>query len=137
MRQNGLDRRTFVMGSFGFCMAVLGGGMLAGCVAAEEQVAENNELVRDSNGNIQYNVTCLCNGEEMSYDVFAAQWEQLAALRVTGWLPNGYEVTADAHTSLVFTTISGKVHTLSFAPYDALHDAVILDNTALFYVIRE
>lgn len=112
-------------------------GITTYTLTREEQVAENNELVRDSNGNIQYNVTCLCNGEEMSYDVFAAQWEQLAALRVTGWLPDGYEVTADAHTSLVFTTISGKVHTLSFAPYDALHDAVMLDNTALFYVIRE
>ena len=41
MRQSELDRRTFVMGSFGFGMAVLGGGMLAGCVAAEEQVEEN------------------------------------------------------------------------------------------------
>lgn len=33
-----MDRRTFVMGSFGFGMAVLGGGMLAGC-AAEESAA--------------------------------------------------------------------------------------------------
>lgn len=33
-----LDRRTFVMGSFGFGMAVLGGGALAGCAA--EPVSE-------------------------------------------------------------------------------------------------
>ena len=50
MRQNGLDRRTFVMGSFGFCMAVLGGGMLAGCVAAEEQVAENDAREQGESG---------------------------------------------------------------------------------------
>lgn len=39
MRRNELDRRTFVMGSVGFGMAVLAGGMLAGCAAAEEPAA--------------------------------------------------------------------------------------------------
>ena len=39
MRQSELDRRTFVMGSFGFGMAVLGGGMLAGCAAGDEPAA--------------------------------------------------------------------------------------------------
>ncbi|WP_235905319.1 flavodoxin [Eggerthella guodeyinii] len=34
-----MDRRTFVMGSFGFGMAVLGGGMLAGCAAGDEPAA--------------------------------------------------------------------------------------------------
>ena len=53
MRQNGLDRRTFVMGSFGFCMAVLGGGMLAGCVAAEEQVAENDAREQGESGSAE------------------------------------------------------------------------------------
>lgn len=50
MRQSELDRRTFVMGSFGFGMAVLGGGMLAGCVAAEEQVEENEAPAPDEEG---------------------------------------------------------------------------------------
>ena len=50
MRQSELDRRTFVMGAFGFGMAVLGGGMLAGCVAAEEQVEENEAPAPDEEG---------------------------------------------------------------------------------------
>ena len=50
MRRSELDRRTFVMGSFGFGMAVLGGGMLAGCVAAEEQVEENEAPAPDEEG---------------------------------------------------------------------------------------
>lgn len=33
MRENELDRRAFVMGSVGFGMAVLGGGMLVGCAS--------------------------------------------------------------------------------------------------------
>lgn len=36
MKQTELDRRAFVMGSFGFGMAVLGVGMLAGCAASRE-----------------------------------------------------------------------------------------------------
>ena len=39
MEKRDMDRRTFVMGSFGFGMAVLGGGMLAGCAAGDESAA--------------------------------------------------------------------------------------------------
>lgn len=39
MKNRDMDRRTFVMGSFGFGMAVLGGGMLAGCAAGDEPAA--------------------------------------------------------------------------------------------------
>lgn len=39
MKKRDMDRRTFVMGSFGFSMAVLGGGMLAGCAAGDEPAA--------------------------------------------------------------------------------------------------
>ena len=39
MEKRDMDRRTFVMGSFGFGMAVLGGGMLAGCAAGDEPAA--------------------------------------------------------------------------------------------------
>lgn len=39
MKKRDMDRRTFVMGSFGFGMAVLGGGMLAGCAAGDEPSA--------------------------------------------------------------------------------------------------
>ncbi len=39
MKKRDMDRRTFVMGSFGFGMAVLGGGMLAGCAAGDEPAA--------------------------------------------------------------------------------------------------
>lgn len=39
MKKRDMDRRTFVMGSFGFGMAVLGGGMLAGCAADDEPAA--------------------------------------------------------------------------------------------------
>ena len=56
-------------------------------------------------------------------------------MRVTGWLPTGYQSTEAAHTTLTITTASGKVHTIELAKYDALHDAVIVDGTALFYLI--
>lgn len=40
VKQTELDRRTFVIGSFGFGMAVLGGGALAGCAARDESALE-------------------------------------------------------------------------------------------------
>lgn len=50
MGRGGLDRRTFFMGSFGFGMAVLGGGMLAGCAATEGPVSANDVPSSDEEG---------------------------------------------------------------------------------------
>lgn len=82
-----------------------------------------------------WDVLCDKDGAEVSYSAFSAAWEQLRAVRVTGWLPDGFTVTEPVHTTLTFTTVTGKTHTLALAPYDALHDAVIVDGTALFYLI--
>lgn len=100
-----------------------------------ERVAANNELVTDENGEVVWDVTCEKNGEEISYTAFSASWEQLWNVRVSGWLPDGFTVTEPVHTTLSFVTQSGQTHTLALAPYDALHDAVIVDGTALFYLI--
>ena len=101
----------------------------------QERVAANNELVTDENGQVVWDVFCYKDGAEISYSTFSAAWEQLRASRVTGWLPEGFTVTQPVHTTLTFTTLTGKTHTLALAPYDALHDAVIVDGTALFYLI--
>ena len=101
----------------------------------QERVAANNELVTDENGEVVWDVFCDKDGAEVSYSAFSAAWEQLRAVRVTGWLPDGFTVTEPVHTTLTFTTVTGKTHTLALAPYDALHDAVIVDGTALFYLI--
>ena len=87
------------------------------------------------NGEVVWDVFCDKDGAEVSYSEFSAAWEQLRAVRVTGWLPDGFTVTEPVHTTLTFTTVTGKTHTLALAPYDALHDAVIVDGTALFYLI--
>lgn len=101
----------------------------------QERVAANNELVTDENGEVVWDVFCDKDGAEVSYSAFSAAWEQLRAVRVTGWLPDGFTATEPVHTTLTFTTVTGKTHTLALAPYDALHDAVIVDGTALFYLI--
>ena len=110
-------------------------GITTYTLTREEQVAENNELVRDSNGNIQYNVTCLCNGEEMSYDVFAAQWEQfsgasrngLASQRLRGHSRRAHELSL--HNDLRQGT-HALLRSLRRAPrrrHSRQHSAVLCD----------
>ena len=111
-------------------------GTVTYTLTREEQVAANNELVTDASGNVVWNVTCQRDGAEVSYTAFSAAWAQLRAVRVSGWLPEGFVVTEPVHTTLTFVTQSGQTHTLALAPYDALHDAVIVDGTALFYLIQ-
>lgn len=110
-------------------------GSTAYTLRREEQVAANNELVTDEDGQVVWDIFVEKDGAEISYTAFSAAWEQLRAVRVTGWLPEDFVPSEPAHTTLTFTTWTGKVHTLSLAPYDALHDAVIVDGTALFYLI--
>lgn len=110
-------------------------GSTAYTLRREEQVAANNELVTDEDGQVVWDIFVEKDGAEISYTAFSAAWEQLRAVRVTGWLPEDFVPSEPAHTTLTFTTWTGKVHTLSLAPYDTLHDAVIVDGTALFYLI--
>lgn len=111
-------------------------GVTVYTVQREEQVGENNQLLTDAEGNVLWTTTCARNGETISASAFAAAWEQLRTVRVTGLLPEGYDAARPPHTTLCMTTVTGRTHTLALAPYDALHDAVIMDGTALFYLFQ-
>jgi len=100
----------------------------------EEQVGENNDLLTDAQGNVLWTTSCTRDGEAISADAFAAAWEQLRAVRVTGLLPEGYTAAQPPHTTFRMTTTTGRTHTLALTPYDALHDAVLVDGAALFYL---
>ena len=78
---------------------------------------------------------CLRNGEEISYDAFAAAWERLLTVTVSGKLPEGRE-NKDTHTKYTLRTVSGGTHTIELSDYDGMHDAVTLDGHTCFYLIR-
>lgn len=100
-----------------------------------EQVAENNELITDAEGNPIYDVTVTRNGEPISYATFETAYNALTLVTISGTLPAG-EKSSVPHTNYTFTDVDGTVHTVALATFDALHDAVIVDGHAAFYLIK-
>lgn len=101
-----------------------------------EQVAENNALVTDEDGNVLYDVSVTRNGQALDYNAFAAAYSRLCLVTVSGTLPEGEESTAEPHTVLTFADVDGTVHTVALATFDVLHDAVIVDGHQAFYLIK-
>lgn len=105
-------------------------------ITRTEQVAENNELVTDMNGHIVYDYACALNGEALDYSAFEASYARLIVATASGSLPQGWTVEEAPHTTYTFYDVSGAVHTVAFADFDALHDAVLMDGEAVFYLIK-
>lgn len=101
-----------------------------------EQVAENNELVTDADGNTVYDITVTCDGESIDYAAFESAYNALTLVTVSGTLPEGESVTAAPHTVYAFTDVDGSTHTVELATFDALHDAVSVDGHQAFYLIK-
>ena len=105
-------------------------------ITRTEQVAENNQLVTDLNGNVVYDYACALNGEPVDYAAFEANYARLIVATVSGRLPDGWTTDETPHTAYTFHDISGDTHTVAFATFDALHDAVLIDGEAVFYLIK-
>lgn len=101
-----------------------------------EQVAANNELITDEDGNPVYTVTVTRNGAAVDYAAFEAAYNALALVTVSGTLPADETLSAEAHTVYTFTDVDGTVHTVALATFDVLHDAVIVDGHPAFYLIK-
>lgn len=102
-----------------------------------EQVAENNELVTDSSGNVVYDITCDCNARSVAYQSFESAYNDLLKVTVSGFLPTGWQAEEEPHTTFVFQAVTGESYTLELTRFDALHDAVLLDGNAVFYLIKD
>ena len=105
-------------------------------ITREARVAENNELVTDENGQTVYDITCTRNGEEISYDAFEAAYIRMETVTASGRLPDGWAAEEAPHTVFTFVTSQGRTHTVALVRFDALHDALVVDGCALFYLIR-
>lgn len=101
-----------------------------------ERVAANNELVTDDEGNVVWDVTVTCNGAPCDYDAFAAAYSAWSLVTVSGVLPEGEYALEAPETRYIFTDVDGTVHEIGLTPFDALHDAVIVDGHAAFYLIK-
>ena len=101
-----------------------------------EQVAPNNELITDEDGNPVYDVAVQRNGVPVDYAAFETTYNALTLVRVSGTLPANAVITEAPHTSYVFTDVDGTAHTVELATFDVLHDAVIIDGHEAFYLIK-
>ena len=101
-----------------------------------EQVAPNNDLVTDEDGNVLYDVAVTRNSEIVDYAAFETAYNALTLVKVSGTLPAGTVITSEPHTAYTFTDVDGTVHTVELATFDALHDAVIVDGHTAFYLIK-
>lgn len=106
-------------------------------VTRTEQVADNNDLVTDSEGNVVYDLSCTCNGKAVAYQSFESAYNDLLKVTVSGFLPTGWQPEAEPHTTFVFQAVTGESYTLELTRFDALHDAVLLDGNAVFYLIKD
>lgn len=101
-----------------------------------ERVAANNELVFDEEGGVVFDTICTCNGETIPFQAFEAAYSRLITVSVSGSLPDGWTTQEPPHMTYTFEDLDGTVHTIALCRYDALHDAVLVNGQALFYLIQ-
>ena len=102
-----------------------------GLVRLDEEAADSN-----TDAAAEQSVRCIRNGEEIPYETFAAAYERLLTVTVSGKLPGDYQAKS-VHTKYTFRTVSGGTHTVELCDYDGIHDAVIMDGGMLFYLIKD
>ncbi len=80
-------------------------------------------------------IICRRNGEEVPYDAFAAAYERLLTVTVSGKLPEDAK-WKEAKTKYTFRSVSGGTHTVTLSDWDGMHDAVTVDGETRFYLFQ-
>lgn len=101
-----------------------------------ESIGEDNQVETDEYGKTLYDVEVEKDGAKADASQFLTWYTQVAALSPAGRLPGDYKPGQDAACTLTLQT-DYLTRTLSFVPYDSVHDALVVDGCALFYVDRE
>lgn len=99
-----------------------------------EDVLPNNELATDSYGNTLYTFSFINDlGEGASTEQVANLYNTLAAIRTTGKVYQG-QIYSTAEVLLeVELQYESTTRRIKFYPYDALHAAIEVDGTILYY----
>lgn len=106
-------------------------------VTRTEQVAQNNELVTDFAGQVVYDYNCTRNGAAYAYEALQSAYNRLVTVMVSGMLPEDWTAQQQPHTVYTFEDVDGTVHAVALTDFDALHDAVLVDGHAMFYLIKQ
>ncbi len=81
------------------------------------------------------NRECRLNGQPVSFDAFEAAYDRLLTVTFSGVLPENAE-WKEPYKKYTFRTLSGGTHTVALCDWDGIHDAVTVDGSTLFYLIR-
>ena len=83
---------------------------------------------------------CFLNGKEIPYETFTAAYERLLTVTFSGRLPENTDMEAllakEPYRKYTFRTLSGGTHTVLLRSWDDMHDAVTVDGSTLFYLIK-
>ncbi len=83
---------------------------------------------------------CFLNGKEIPYETFSAAYERLLTVTFSGRLPENTDMEAllakEPYKKYTFRTLSGGTHTVFLRSWDDMHDAVTVDGSTLFYLIK-
>ena len=77
----------------------------------------------------------MLDGTEISWDAFEAAYDRLLTVTFSGTLPKGAE-WKEPYKKYTFRTLSGGTHTVELSDWDGIHDAVTVDGSTLFYLIK-
>ena len=78
---------------------------------------------------------CLLDGQEIPWESFEAAYDRLLTVTFSGTLPENAQWN-EAYKKYTFRTLSGGTHTVTLSDWDGIHDAVTVDGSTLFYLIR-
>ena len=90
-----------------------------------ERTEENQEKRRE----------VLLNGGLIAWETFEAAYDRLLTVTFSGTLPRE-AVWEKPYKKYTFRTMSGGTHTVELCSWDGVHDAVTVDGSTLFYLIK-
>lgn len=106
-------------------------------ITRSERVSENNELVRDPQGKVQWDFTVTKNGTPMAWDTFSAWYDQLTQVQVSGLLDHpSHTPPAHWHTRIITEDIRGGRDEVVLSQLDGFQDTVTINGTAMFYLTQ-
>lgn len=106
--------------------------------AEGERVYQVTRTQQDAgDGTLETVSSVTLNGEALSWAAFENAYAPLLLVTVSGTLPEGWTADEAPHTVYRFETLTGADHTLALVRWDAMHDALLVDGSAVFYLIRD
>ena len=75
------------------------------------------------------------NGVPVSWEAFESAYGSLLLVTASGRLPADWTPEGEPVSEWIFETGTGVTRTLAFVPFDPLHQAVLVDGKAVFYLI--